>query len=161
MGEGVVGRQTSSNPTIIRTFPVRVIWTIQFMLPPSFLNLICLPTERTNKPTLGDCSACIMLSMVVLTHQESTGILLHTDRACHLVTLHTCLCVLCPCPSGSKNLPTLTTWEFLTPMDAHMDSQSVVCLEDLSAHRTGCLSSGDSLNLVWDLSDFTGLHSLW
>ena len=42
-----------------------------------------------------------------------------------------------------------------------MNGHMVVHLEDLSAHRTGRLFSGDSWNLVWDLGDFPGLSSLW
>ena len=95
MGERVASRWTSSNPTIIRTFPVRAVRTIPFVLPPCLFNLICLPTEWTNIPTLGDCCVCTMFSMVVLTHDESTGILLPADRACHPGYLaHKPLCAL-------------------------------------------------------------------
>ena len=43
------------------------------------------------------------------------------------------------------------------PVDTHVDYDSVMCLEDLSAHRTGSLSSRDSWNLVGHLSNFPGM----
>ena len=151
----------TQQPCNSKGLSIRVVCTISLVLPPSFLYLELFPTKWANKSTLGNNWISTMFGTVVLMHDGSTCILLLTHRACHLVTLHTHLCVLCPHPSGCKNLPTLTTWEFLSPVDTHMNSYSVVQFEDLLAHRAGCLSSGDSQNLVWHLSDFPGLRFLW
>ena len=88
------------------------------------------------------------------------SILLTTVWALNLLTLNTGSCVSGMHPSVSKNFPTLTTWEFLTPVDPHMDHKAVVGLEGLLAHQTVLSFPGYSWNLVGDLSNLPSLSTL-
>ena len=62
-------------------------------------------------------------------------------------------------PPIRKDFPTLIAWEFLTPVDPHMDHKMVVGLEGLLTHWTVLSFPGNSWNLVGDLSNLPGLST--
>ena len=163
VSEGMVGRWTPSYPAIVRTFAVRIIGTVGLMLHPGLLDLITFITEGTDVTPSG-LAGCIntMLGLLVLMHSLIAREFLNTVRASNPYTLHTSLCVLCPGPLSGKHLPTLTTWEFLTPVYTHVYHQMVVGLEEGPlAHRTVLSFPGNRRNLVGDLSDLPGLGIPW
>ena len=160
-GESMAGHWTPCNPAIVRTLMIRVVSTVWLVFTPSFFNLKRFTTKRSHKTALGDYRISPMFGPMMLAHTVNTGILLVTNCTRNFSTLHTCLCVLCQIPSIYQHLPTLTTWEFLIPVYTHVDNDSVVGLEDLSAHRTGSLTSRYSWNLIVHLSNFPGLCSSW
>ena len=52
MGEWMISRWTTRNPTIERTLAIRVVRTIGLVFHPGLLDLISLTTERANEPSL-------------------------------------------------------------------------------------------------------------
>ena len=101
MGEWMISRWTTHNPTIERSLAIRLVRTIELVFHPGLLDLISLTTERANEPSLylgGSLST--MLGLMVLTHPLGAGILLTTVRACNPITSHTSLCVIHPHPPG-------------------------------------------------------------
>ena len=132
--EGVVCSRTTSDPAKIRTFPIRIGLTIGFMFSPTLFDVVFLITIRT------DIGALIrgistMWSFLVLLQPLGTSIFLTTNWALKLLIMNTGSCVSGMHPFVGKNLPTLTTWEFLTPVDPHMDHKVVVGLEGLLVHQ--------------------------
>ena len=101
-----------------------------------------------------------MRSFLVLLQPLITNVLLTTNQTLKLLTMNTGSCMSCMHPFIGKNLPTLTTWEFLTPVDPHMDHKVVVGLEGLLAHRTVLSLPGYRWNLVGDLSNLPSLSTL-
>ena len=121
------------------------------MLRPCLLHLKGLRTERTDKPPRGYDRICPMLCLVVIVHGLSTGKQFLTHLAFSPLTMHTRLCVLVPIPPRGQHLPTLTTWEFLTPMHSHVNFHPMVRLEALLADWACCLAPGHLRNLVRNL----------
>ena len=158
--EGVVCSRTASNPTKIRTFPIRIGLTIGLVFSPALFiyGTLCCKRDSHRCPHLEHGST--MLSFPVLFQPLGTRIFVTTNWALKLLTMNTGSCVSGMHPFVSKNLPTLTTWEFLTPVDPHMDHKVVVGLKGLLAHQTVLSFPGYSWNLVGDLSNLPSLSTL-
>ena len=125
-GKGMVCHHTSSDPTKIRPFLVRVISTIWLVLTPCLFDLKTFATKWANKSAWRHRRISPMLGLVVLVHGLSTSKLFVTYRACNSYTSHTRLGMVPPVSFTSQSLPTLTTWELFASMHPHMYFDPVV-----------------------------------
>ena len=71
--------------------------------------------------------------------------------------MHTWLCVLIPISLCGQHLPTLTTWELLTPMHAHMNLYPVVRFETLLTNWAWCFTPWDHRNFIQNLCNLSSL----
>ena len=161
MREGMITHRTPCYPAKVETFPIRVSTAIWLVLWPCFSHSEWFGTEWAYKPTFQHNRVSSMLSFMVLVHGLSTSKQFPAHRACSPLTMNARLGVFRPVPYWGKNLPTLTTWEFLTPVDTHMNLSPVVGLEDLLAHWAWCFTPGDCWNLIGDFSNLPGLVPSW
>ena len=86
-GEGMVCHGTSSDPTKIRPFSVRVISTIWLVLTPCLFDLKTFATKWANKSAWRHHRISPMLGLVVLVHGLSTSKWFVTYRACNCLYL--------------------------------------------------------------------------
>ena len=161
MRKGMITHRTPYHPAKVGTLPVRISTAIRLVLWPCFLHSEWFGAEWAYKPTFRHNRVSSMLSFMVLVHGLSTSKQFPAHRACSPLTMNTRLGVFSPVPPHGKNLPTLTTWEFLTPVDTHMNLSPVVGLEDLLAHWAWCFTPGDRWNIIGDFCNLPGLVPSW
>ena len=98
-----------------------------------------------------------MLGLVMLVHGLSTCEQFLTHWAFSPLTMHTRLCVLIPVTFCGQHLPTLTTWELLTPMYTHMNLYPVVRFETLLTNWACCFTPWHHRDLIRNLCNLTPL----
>ena len=159
--KGMITHRTPYHPAKVGALFVRIITAIRLMLWPCFSHSEWFGAEWAYKPTFWHNRVSSMLSFMVLVHGLSTSKQFPAHRACSPLTMNARLGMFCPVPPWGKDLPTLTTWEFLTPVDTHMNLSPVVGLEDPLAHWAWCFAPGDRWNFIGDFSSLPGLVPSW
>ena len=155
--KGMITHWTPCHPAKVWALLVRIVTAIRRVLWPCFSHSERFGAEWAYKPTFWHNRVSSMLSFIVLVHGLSTSKQFPAHWACSPLTMNTRLGVFSPIPSWSKHLPTLTTWEFLTLVDTHVDLNPVVGLEDPLAHWAWCFAPGDRWYFIGDFSSLPGL----
>ena len=161
MRKGMLTHWTPYHSAKIRALPVRIFAAVWLVLQPCLAHSERFGAEWAYKPTFRHYRVSSMLSFMVLVHGLSTREQLPTHRACSPLTMNTRLGVFSPVSPRGQHLPTLTTWEFLTPVDAHVNLCPVVGLEDPLADWAWCLAPGDRWYIIGDFSCLPGLVPSW
>ena len=159
--KGMVTHRTPYHPAEVGALLVRILTAVGLVLRPCLLHSEGFGAEWAYKPTFWHYRVSSMLSLVVLVHGLNTRKQFPAHRACSPLTMNTWLGVFSPVSSWGQHLPTLTTQEFLTPVDAHVNLCPVVGFEDPLADGAWCLTPGDWWNIIGDFCCLPGLVPSW
>ena len=161
MRKGMVTHRTPYHPAEVGALFVRICTAVRLVLWPCLPHSEWFGAEWAYKPTFQHYRVSSMLSFMVLVHGLSTREQFPAHRGCSPLTMNTWLGVFSPVSPQSQHLPTLTTWEFLTPVDAHVNLCPVVGLEDLLADWACCFTPGDRWYIIGDFCCLPGLVPSW